>query len=182
MAAASLLSSSEAVEMPAVVIENYDSAEAETQGFNLILCGMVIMAMLGTIFGFCLGHWLSKAKSTSESKDTATQVGDKDFEAIRKKTDCDDSKATKGDVGELVQSGARIRRAAHRSGIVSPSEGLAHSTRQGGGYTALCKLYFTKSGDRYHTRMDCYGLRKAHEILERTPCKVCTGVEYEPAA
>ena len=64
MAAATLVSTSEAAEMPVAIIEKdyHDDVIPVTQGFNIILIGMVVMAVLGMIFGFCLNRLLTKLK------------------------------------------------------------------------------------------------------------------------
>ena len=64
LAAATLLSSSEAVETPVAIIEKdyHDDDIPVTQGFNIILIGMMVMAVLGTTFGFYLNRWLTKLK------------------------------------------------------------------------------------------------------------------------
>ena len=64
LAAATLLSSSKAAEMPVAIIEKdyHDDVILETQGFNIILIGMMVMAVLGTTFGFYLNRWLTKLK------------------------------------------------------------------------------------------------------------------------
>ena len=64
LAAATLLSSSKAAEMPVAIIEKdyHDDVIPVTQGFNIILIGMMVMAVLGTTFGFYLNRWLTKLK------------------------------------------------------------------------------------------------------------------------
>ena len=76
LAAATLLSSGEAAEMPVAIIEKeyHDDVIPVTQGFNIILIGMMGMAVLGTIFGFYLNRWLTKLKCKGVSEETTTGV------------------------------------------------------------------------------------------------------------
>ena len=64
LAAATLLSFSEAAEMPVAIIERdyHDYVVPEQQGFNIILIGMMVMAALGAIFGYCLNSLVAKLK------------------------------------------------------------------------------------------------------------------------
>ena len=91
LAAATLLSSSKAAEMPVAIIEKdyHDDVIPVTQGFNIILMGMMVMVVLGTIFGFYLNRWLTKLKCkelVDLSANTLDAVGkvDYDNELIKK--------------------------------------------------------------------------------------------------
>ena len=86
LAAATLLNSSEAAEMPVAIIEKdyHDDVTPEQQGFNIILIGMVVMAVLGMIFGFCLNRLVTKLRCMKFVDHCA-----KSLDAVGK-VDCDD--------------------------------------------------------------------------------------------